>query len=98
MVSSEYPFSGDRPLIYCDAQSREEEKVVTIFRFALKRVFGNTTNLIFLTIFPIACIFLPKGEGVAISSLWLSVFWNFNFVYRHSFSHHYFRGSRKRCG
>lgn len=36
---------------------------MTIFRFALKRVFGNTTNLIFLTIFPIACIFLPKGEG-----------------------------------
>lgn len=35
---------------------------MTIFKFALKRSFSNTTNLIFLTLFPIACIFLPNGE------------------------------------
>lgn len=35
---------------------------MTIFYYALKRSFGNTTNLIFLTLFPIACIFLPAGE------------------------------------
>lgn len=35
---------------------------MTIFEFALKRSFSNTTNLIFLTLFPVACIFLPKGE------------------------------------
>lgn len=36
---------------------------MTIFKFALKRSFGNITNLIFLTLFPVACIFLPNGEG-----------------------------------
>ncbi|CAG9623329.1 ABC transporter permease [Sutcliffiella rhizosphaerae] len=35
---------------------------MTIFYFALKRSFSNTTNLIFLTLFPIACIFLPEGD------------------------------------
>ena len=35
---------------------------MTIFHFALKRSFSNKTNLFFLTLFPIACIFLPKGE------------------------------------
>ena len=35
---------------------------MTIFKFALKRSFGNTTNLIFLTLFPIAFIFFPNGE------------------------------------
>ncbi|MFS0728176.1 ABC transporter permease [Paenibacillus sp. 1P07SE] len=35
---------------------------MTIFYFALKRSFGNLTNLIFLTIAPIACIFFPSGE------------------------------------
>lgn len=36
---------------------------MTIFQFALKRSFSNTTNLVFLTLFPIACIFLPRvGE------------------------------------
>ncbi|MEK4146473.1 ABC transporter permease [Robertmurraya sp. FSL W8-0741] len=35
---------------------------MTIFKFALKRSFSNTTNIIFLTLFPIACIFLPNGE------------------------------------
>ncbi len=36
---------------------------MTIFHFALKRSFGNRANLLFLTLFPIACIFLPSGEG-----------------------------------
>jgi len=35
---------------------------VTIFYFALRRSFGNPTNLIFLTLAPIACIFFPVGE------------------------------------
>lgn len=35
---------------------------MTIFRFALKRSFSNKTNLILLTLFPLACIFLPAGE------------------------------------
>ena len=35
---------------------------MTIFHFALKRSFSNRTNLIFLTLFPIACIFFPKAE------------------------------------
>lgn len=35
---------------------------MTIFKFALKRSFSNTTNLIFLTLSPIACIFFPNGE------------------------------------
>ncbi|WP_042144558.1 ABC transporter permease [Paucisalibacillus sp. EB02] len=35
---------------------------MTIFTFALKRSFSNKTNLLFLTLFPIACIFFPKGE------------------------------------
>ncbi|MBP1989847.1 ABC transporter permease [Paenibacillus eucommiae] len=35
---------------------------MTIFHFALKRSFSNTTNLLLLTLFPIACIFLPEGE------------------------------------
>lgn len=35
---------------------------MTIFKFALRRSFGNTTNLVFLTSFPIACIFFPNGE------------------------------------
>ncbi len=35
---------------------------MTIFKFALKRSFGNATNLIFLTLFPIAFIFFPNGE------------------------------------
>ncbi|MFA1819851.1 ABC transporter permease [Virgibacillus oceani] len=36
---------------------------MTIFQFALKRTFSNTTNLIFLTLFPIGAIFLPSGEA-----------------------------------
>ena len=35
---------------------------MTIFQFALKRSFGNPTNLIFLSLFPLAAIFLPQGE------------------------------------
>lgn len=35
---------------------------MTIFHFALKRSFSNKTNMIFLTLFPIACIFFPRGE------------------------------------
>jgi ABC-2 type transport system permease protein len=35
---------------------------MTIFQFALKRSFSNTTNLIFLTLFPLGAIFLPAGE------------------------------------
>jgi len=35
---------------------------MTIFQFALKRSFSNTTNLIFLTLFPVGAIFLPSGE------------------------------------
>ncbi len=35
---------------------------MTIFYFALRRSFSNTTNLIFLTLFPVVCIFLPAGE------------------------------------
>lgn len=35
---------------------------MTVFRFTLKRSFSNKTNLIFLTLFPIACIFFPKGQ------------------------------------
>lgn len=36
---------------------------MTIFRFAIKRSFGNTTNVIFLVLLPIVCIFFPTGEG-----------------------------------
>ncbi|WP_096188993.1 ABC transporter permease [Evansella halocellulosilytica] len=35
---------------------------MTIFNFALKRSFRNKTNLIFLTMFPVAAIFLPLQE------------------------------------
>lgn len=35
---------------------------MTVFRFALKRSFSNKTNVLLLTLFPIACIFFPKGE------------------------------------
>ena len=35
---------------------------MTIFWFSLKRSFSNTTNLIFLTLFPVGAIFLPTGE------------------------------------
>lgn len=35
---------------------------MTIFHFALKRSFSNRTNLMFLTLFPIVCIFLPGAE------------------------------------
>ena len=35
---------------------------MTIFKFALKRSFSNSANLVFLTLFPIACIFLPRAE------------------------------------
>ncbi|RJE90271.1 ABC transporter permease [Paenibacillus sp. 1011MAR3C5] len=35
---------------------------MTIFYFALKRSFGNLTNLIFLSLTPIVCIFFPVGE------------------------------------
>jgi ABC-2 type transport system permease protein len=35
---------------------------VTVFKFALKRSFSNIANLVFLTLFPVACIFLPRGE------------------------------------
>ncbi|WP_020618178.1 ABC transporter permease [Paenibacillus daejeonensis] len=35
---------------------------MTIFEFALKRSFGNPTNLIFLSLFPLAAIFLPQSE------------------------------------
>src|SRR5690606_41704291 len=59
MVTSEYPPWCNYCLIYCNAYSREEENGVTIFRFALKRSFSNKTNLVFLTLFPITCIFLP---------------------------------------
>lgn len=36
---------------------------MTIFHFALKRSFSNKTNLIFLGLFPLVCIFLPAGEN-----------------------------------
>lgn len=35
---------------------------MTIFKFALKRTFRDKTNLIFLTMFPVAAIFLPAQE------------------------------------
>lgn len=35
---------------------------MTIFRYALKRSFGNTTNLVFLSLFPLLSIFLPRNE------------------------------------
>lgn len=35
---------------------------MTIFRFALQRIFRNRINLFFLTLFPIVCIFFPQGE------------------------------------
>ncbi|GIQ70604.1 ABC transporter permease [Xylanibacillus composti] len=35
---------------------------MTVFQFVLKRSFRNVTNLIFLTLFPAACIFLPQGD------------------------------------
>lgn len=35
---------------------------MTIFRYTLIRSFGNKTNLLFLTLFPVICIFLPQGE------------------------------------
>lgn len=35
---------------------------MTIFKFALKRSFRNKTNLIFLTMFPAAAIFLPAQQ------------------------------------
>ncbi|SDJ23309.1 ABC transporter permease [Natribacillus halophilus] len=35
---------------------------MTIFTFALKRIFKDKTNLIFLTLFPVAAIFLPEPE------------------------------------
>ncbi len=35
---------------------------MTIFQFALKRSFRNSTNLIFLTLFPVGAIFLPSNE------------------------------------
>lgn len=34
---------------------------MTIFLFTLKRSFGNRTNLLFLTLAPLICIFLPSG-------------------------------------
>lgn len=36
---------------------------MTIFCFTLKRSFGNLTNLLFLTLAPVVCIFFPGGEG-----------------------------------
>ncbi|MGN8648109.1 ABC transporter permease [Gracilibacillus sp. HCP3S3_G5_1] len=35
---------------------------MTIFQFALKRSLRDKTNIILLTLFPIACIFLPEGD------------------------------------
>ncbi|EZH68082.1 multidrug ABC transporter permease [Bacillaceae bacterium JMAK1] len=35
---------------------------MTIFRFALKRILRDKTNVLFLTLFPIAAIFLPTAE------------------------------------
>ncbi|WP_144937580.1 ABC transporter permease [Paenibacillus sp. 32O-W] len=35
---------------------------MTIFRFAIKRSFGNKTNVVFLLLLPIVCIFFPEGE------------------------------------
>jgi len=35
---------------------------VTVFKFSLKRSFSNKTNLLLLTLFPIAFIFFPEGE------------------------------------
>lgn len=35
---------------------------MTVFRLTLKRSFSNKTNLILLTLFPIACILFPKGQ------------------------------------
>ncbi|QQK78966.1 ABC transporter permease [Salicibibacter cibi] len=35
---------------------------MTIFTFALKRIFKDKTNLIFLTMFPVAAIFLPEPD------------------------------------
>lgn len=40
---------------------------MTVFQVALKRNFRDKTNLLFLTLFPIAAIFLPTAE-------WLSVY------------------------
>ncbi|AXF57079.1 ABC transporter permease [Salicibibacter kimchii] len=36
---------------------------MTIFTFALKRIFRDKTNLIFLTLFPVAAIFLPANDN-----------------------------------
>lgn len=36
---------------------------MTIFCFVLRRSFGNLTNLFFLTLAPIACIFFPVAEA-----------------------------------
>mgnify|MGYP000339074488 CR=1 FL=1 len=35
---------------------------MTVFRFVFLRSFRNTTNLIFLTLFPLVCIFMPQGD------------------------------------
>lgn len=35
---------------------------MTIFYFTLKRSFGNLTNLLFLTLAPVVCIFFPGSE------------------------------------
>ncbi|WP_238554496.1 hypothetical protein [Geomicrobium sp. JCM 19038] len=35
---------------------------MTIFRFALKRILRDKTNVLFLTLFPITAIFLPLAQ------------------------------------
>jgi len=35
---------------------------MTVFYFVLRRSFGNLTNVIFLTLAPIACIFFPSAD------------------------------------
>ncbi len=35
---------------------------MTIFRYSLRRIFRNKLNLMFLSLFPLGCIFTPKAE------------------------------------
>lgn len=35
---------------------------MTVFRFAIRRSFGNVTNVVFLLILPLVCVFFPHGE------------------------------------
>lgn len=35
---------------------------MTVFRFAIRRSFGNKTNVVFLLLLPLVCVFFPQGE------------------------------------